>query len=188
MDANHSSKVLVARSPIQGLGLFAGQLLPKGEIILPIDDSRIVNLDNPLRPDRGEFEFHCDFLADDTVVLMKYPERHINHSCDPNAFIRTRQATRCVFALRDIHPGDEITLDYSINGFGDSTWQCRCGTARCRKRVHADFFKLPFELQVEYLPILDSWFVRAYQSQVNDLIRKILNLNPADVIDSSSRL
>ena len=175
MEKEQPLKVFVAHSSIQGLGLFAYQYLPKGKFILPIDDSREVTQEDPLHPDQGEYEFHCDYLADDKVVLMKFPERHINHSCDPNAFIHTDQGTRGVYALRDIHPGEEITLDYSINGYGNSSWQCRCGAQRCRKCVYADFFRLPYEFQVEYLPILDSWFIQAYQLQVNSLIKKILN-------------
>jgi SET domain-containing protein len=37
----------------------------------------------------------------------------INHSCDPNAFIRIVPGLKvAIFARRDIQPGDEVTVDY----------------------------------------------------------------------------
>jgi hypothetical protein len=44
-------KVYVAESPIQGQGVFAGQAVRKGEVILAIDDSRVVTPENPLHPE-----------------------------------------------------------------------------------------------------------------------------------------
>ena len=43
----------------------------EGEIILPIDDSRVVDDDHPLRPDLGEQSYHCDYLAGGKTVLMQ---------------------------------------------------------------------------------------------------------------------
>ena len=36
------------------------------------------------------------------VVLMQPPERYINHSCDPNSFVKTIDGVRHVLALLDI--------------------------------------------------------------------------------------
>jgi hypothetical protein len=77
-----------------------------------------------------------------------------------------------VFALRPISAGEEVTADYCINGFGDTLWQCNCGSARCRKNIHSDFFHLPYELQVEYLPLLDSWYIEEYKEKIQDLLKK----------------
>lgn len=91
---------------------------------------------------------------------MQPPERHINHSCDPNVYVRTAGGVRLVVALRPIAAGEEIAYDYCINSSGDTVWNCTCGAARCRRVVHSDFFHLPFDLQREYLPLLDEWFRR----------------------------
>ena len=69
-------------SAIDGLGVFAVTPFSAGQAVLAIDDSRAVDEAHPLRP--GEEARHCDYLAAGKVVLMLYPERHINHSCDPN--------------------------------------------------------------------------------------------------------
>ena len=139
----------------------------KGASILPLDDSRVVDSLHPLAP--GEDPRHCDYLDAGKVVLMQPPERHINHSCDPNTYVRTRNSRRLVIALRDIRAGDEITYDYCINSGGDTVWTCRCGAARCRRQIHSDFFHLPIELQLEYLPLLDDWFRREHAVEVAHL-------------------
>src|ERR1041384_505225 len=160
------TKVLLKESPIQGTGVFAGEAIPLGAVVLKLDDSRVVTPENPLRPELNEHERHCDYLAAGKVVLMQSPERHINHSCDPKTFVKTILGARYVFALRAIPAGEEITYDYCINCYGDTLWECHCGSARCRKLIHSDFFHLPRALQREYLPLLDSWYVEEYREQV----------------------
>jgi SET domain-containing protein len=165
-----NANIIVKESPIQGLGVFTLIDIPKGHPILKIDDTRQVTEENPLRESAGEYERHCDYLAGGKVVLMQSPERHINHSCSPNTFVKTIGGIRYVFALRDIPAGEEITYDYCINGFGDTLWQCNCGSPRCRKEIHSDFFHLPLELQLEYLPLLDDWYLAEYQAKVGALL------------------
>lgn len=165
------SNVVVKESPINGLGVFSLENIAEGEVVLAIDDSRIVTPEFPLDASKGEFEYHCDYLAD-RVTLMQNPERHINHSCDPNTFVKTINEIRYVFALRPISALEEVTYDYCINGFGDTLWECNCGSPRCRKTIHSDFFHLPHELQVEYLPLLDHWYIEEYKEKVQELLKK----------------
>ena len=166
MMSHTAEKVFLNKSPIDGIGVFAALELPQGAPILKIDDSRVVTPDAPLREADGEYERHCDYLAGGKVVLMQAPERHINHSCEPNSFVKTIDGFRYVFALRSIAAGEEITYDYCINGYGDTQWECRCGSGHCRRLIHSDFFHLPDSLQIEYLPLLDSWYVEEYKEQV----------------------
>jgi hypothetical protein len=114
------SRVYAAESSIHGTGVFSSAHFSPGEIILQIDDSRVVTEADPLNPANGEFEHHCDYLAGGEVALMQLPERFINHRCKPNTFIRTISGDRYVVALLEIRPGDEITCDYCINGDGDT--------------------------------------------------------------------
>jgi SET domain len=69
-------------------GVFATAAFDRGETILGIDDSRTVDEVHPPDEAAGEFEHHCDWLGDRTV-LMQEPERYINHSCEPSACIVT---------------------------------------------------------------------------------------------------
>jgi SET domain-containing protein len=54
----------------------------------------------------------------------------INHSCEPNSFMRIVPGEKvAIFALRDIRPGEELTIDYRDP---DHPEVCRCGAAKCR--------------------------------------------------------
>jgi SET domain-containing protein len=57
--------------------------------------------------------------------------RLINHSCAPNceAWIEGRKIF--IHALRDIHPGEELTFDYGFDVDCYEDHPCLCGTAGC---------------------------------------------------------
>jgi hypothetical protein len=165
--------VTVRSSVIEGLGVFAAQQFPKGTAVQVIDDSHVVDDLHPIG--HGDDARHCDYLEGGKVVLMQPPERHINHSCDPNTYVKTFDGQRMVIALREIQPGEEITYDYCINGGGDTVWACHCGAARCRREIHSDFFHLPVELQREYLPLLDDWFRRERSDDVERIEQTLIN-------------
>src|SRR3954452_3338189 len=97
--------VFTAKSLIHGTGVFSSVHFLPGQVVLRIDDYRVVTDADPLDPAKGEFEHHCDYLAGGKVVLMRPPERFINHRCDPNTFTRTIAGDRYVIALREIRPG-----------------------------------------------------------------------------------
>jgi SET domain-containing protein len=42
--------------------------------------------------------------------------------------------TLIIFALRDVAPGEEITVDY-LNSFDHDESVCQCGTPSCRRRI-----------------------------------------------------
>jgi hypothetical protein len=167
------SRAYTAASPIHGTGVFSSAHVSPGEVVLKIDDSRVVTDADPLDPARDEFEHHCDYLAGGKVVLMRPPERFINHACDPNTYIRTIAGDRYVVALRAIRPGEEITYDYCINGDGDTAWDCACGSPACRRRHLSGFFHLPEEFQARCLALLDDWFVAEHREEVEALKRRV---------------
>lgn len=161
--------VIVAQSRIHGVGVLAARDFAAGEIILEIDDSRVVDEANPLRPEIGEYDFHCDYLAGGKVVLMRSPERHINSCCDPNTFVKTIDGVRYVVARRAIKAGEELTYDYIIDCHGGIVWQCNCQHENCRGTIPSSFFELPIEKQLEYLPLLNLWFVEEHIEKIEEL-------------------
>ena len=164
--------VVVRPSPIHGRGVFATVHFQAGDLILVVDGSRLVTDEEPLR--EGEHEHHCDWLPDGRVILLPEPARYINHSCDPNAFTKYTDVVRYEHARRDIAAGEEITHDYCINDdFGDTVWQCNCGSSRCRKTIHSGFFGLPRALRVEYLPCLSEMFRQLHRERVDRLAREV---------------
>jgi uncharacterized protein len=161
--------VEVKNSKINGQGVFAARDFESDEVILPLDDSRVVDEKHPLRPELGELEYHCDYLADGKVVLQPSPECYINSSCDPNVYAKTIDDVRYVVARRNIEKVEEITVDYIIDCHGGIVWQCRCGSAKCRGTIVSSFFELPIRLQLEYLPLLNPWFVKEHGEKVEKL-------------------
>ena len=162
-------RVYTSQSSIHSTGVFAADQLLPGEIVLKIDDSRVVTDTDPLDSEKGEQEHHCDYLANGMVVLMQQPERFINHCCDPNSYVRTIAGDRYVVALSVISPGEEITYDYCINGDGDTEWFCSCGDHNCRKRHLSGFFHLPEGVRVRYLALLEDWFIAEHRDEVEGL-------------------
>jgi hypothetical protein len=167
------SRVYTTRSPIHGTGVFSAARHLAGEVVLKIDDSRVVTVAAPLDPAKGELEHHCDSLAGGKVVLMQPPERFINHCCDPNTYVRTITGDRYVVALREIRPGDEMTYDYCVNGDGDTVWDCSCKSPECRERHHSGFFHLPVNVQARYLALIEDWFVAEHRDEVEILKRRV---------------
>ena len=174
--------VYVAGSAIHGAGVFAAREFAAGETVLVMDDSRVVDAEHPLRPESGEYEYHCDYLEGGKVVLQGYPERHVNSSCDPNAYARRTQGEAVVVARRAIRAGEEITCDYIIDCHGGIVWRCNCGSPRCRCVVPSSFFELPTETQLEYLPLLNEWFVAEQREEV-EALRRLAGGGARDGVD-----
>lgn len=59
------------------------------------------------------------------------PVRFVNHDCDPNCRLVTLDPRKIfVEAQRNIKVGDEITLFYSSDYFGDGNRECLCATCK----------------------------------------------------------
>ncbi len=155
----------VKTSSIQGLGIFAVRPFQAGERISRVNVIREITADFPIREEFGERIDHCDY-PDGKVLLLGFPDRHVNHCCDPNAYQLFEGETSYLAARRGISAGEEITIDYNINITGGTSWPCNCASKRCRKEVVGDFFLLPEEWQREYRPLLADWFVRRNHDRV----------------------
>jgi len=158
----------VKPSRIEGLGVFAARSFRAGEPIRRVNVVREITPDAPIREDLGERVDHCSY-PDGRVVLWGFPDRHLNHSCDPNAWERHEGDSSCLVARRDIAAGEEITVDYNVNIADGTAWPCACGAARCRGEVAGDFFRLPRPWQLEYRPLLAEWFVRRHRERLAEL-------------------
>ena len=60
---------------------------------------------------------------------------YINHSCEPNAFMQILYGHILFIALRDITPGEEITIDYETTLHPDGK-RCICGAQNCRGTIN----------------------------------------------------
>lgn len=155
-------------SVIEGLGIFATTAFIPGDVIAAVHVVREVTAETPIRPELGERIEHCAY-PDGKTVLIAFPERHVNHSCDPNAFEKFEGQRSFFVALRPINMGEEITIDYNINITMGTSWPCHCGAARCTGRVEGEFFNLPVDRQREYRPLLAEWFVQRNHERISVL-------------------
>lgn len=155
-------------SLIEGLGLFAARPFYAGQRIRQINVVREVTPASPLRKELGERVDHCDY-PDGKVVLLGPPDRYVNHSCAPNAYVLYEGERSFFVARRDIAIGQEITIDYNVNITEGTAWPCHCGATRCMGTVLGDFFQLPLDIQREYQPLLAEWFVRAHRDRLRAL-------------------
>lgn len=60
---------------------------------------------------------------------------YINHSCEPNAYMQILYGHILFIALRDIEPGEEITIDYQSTLHSDKK-RCICGAPSCRGTIN----------------------------------------------------
>jgi len=81
----------------------------------------------------------------------------INHSCEPNAGLRGQIA---LVAMREIAPGEEITIDYAMcDGSSYDEFPCSCNAATCRGKVTGEDWKRP-ELQARYAGYFSPYLQR----------------------------
>lgn len=105
-------------SPIGGVGVFATHDIKKGTQVFTGEFSprkmKIAEIPK-------ELKMYCIFINDEECLCPKRFDRmeidwFVNHSKNPNVE-KTPQGT--VFALRDIHAGEEIVCDYNNLGEPD---------------------------------------------------------------------
>ncbi|HEY9282030.1 MAG TPA: SET domain-containing protein-lysine N-methyltransferase [Pyrinomonadaceae bacterium] len=131
-----SAKLEIRESGIYGKGCFALVRFPArkkialyaGEIVRGPRriEKRLWEQDGDIKVIRLAHDLAIDGAAGGDATA------YINHSCAPNAFMRIVPGEKVAFfALRDIEPGEEITMNYRDP---DHPPVCRCGAANCRSR------------------------------------------------------
>jgi SET domain-containing protein len=159
----------VKKSGKTGFGAFAKKNFKKGSLVIDSVPGRIVHRkDAKYITPKSE---RWDYYDANHYYFMGDPEYHINHSCNPNVYIKNKN----IYAMQDIKKGQEIFFDYSINALDfdnpihgvNFSWKmkCNCGSKNCRKIVEGNFFKLPKGLQKKYLPYLDNWFKKKFKNK-----------------------
>ena len=98
-------------SEIAGIGLFATEFIGKGTVIWKFDpkvDTAAV------LADKNQLFYGYVSKQTGRVITPGDDARHINHSDTPNVGTRFEDGVEedVNFALQDISPGDEITIDY----------------------------------------------------------------------------
>jgi SET domain-containing protein len=127
----------IQKSPIDGRGCFATQFFPKGkkvaeyagEMISEREVERRVRARRKHRICAIDEDHHLDGARGGNGT------HYINHSCQPNCYMRITHGHLLFMALRDIRPGEEITCDY-ISTHHPDTYRCRCKAEGCRGTIN----------------------------------------------------
>jgi len=126
----------IRKSPINGKGCFATISFHRRRKIAEYIGERIPDLEAQRRAHRAKLRI-CDIDGRWSIDGSRGGNgtHYINHSCAPNAYMRTLHGHVLFFALRDIGPGEEITIDYEDTLHSDRK-RCRCGAASCRGTIN----------------------------------------------------
>jgi SET domain-containing protein len=127
----------IRKSPINGKGCFATRRFQKGRKIAEYAGERITTKEAERRAARRRVLRICAIDGRWSLDGARGGNgtHYINHSCRPNSYMRIAHGHILFMALRDIRPGEEITLDYETTLHPD-TKKCRCNAEGCRGTIN----------------------------------------------------
>jgi len=118
--------VIVEESDVEGKGVFALRDFKKGEVVLDWSSSPVLTQEEIKRLSAEQEKFV--YYLGNGGILVNPPARFVNHSCDPNTFIRGFFG----IAKRGIKKGEEITEDYLLEDNPNLYFACKCRSNKCR--------------------------------------------------------
>lgn len=132
-------KIKVKKSNIAGKGAFAAEQIPArrklgnmGGVIISYREAQ-----KRVRQQPGNVLFMVEFdhgnIALDASIESN-ELRYINHSCDPNTFMRRAYKKVEFYTRRPVSKGEELTCDYGETHH-DGKLPCKCGAANCRGAI-----------------------------------------------------
>lgn len=128
--------VAVRRSPIDGFGVFALEPVPKWHKIGEVRGESITVAEARRRAAALERIMIVEVSSKKAIDLARStdPMRFTNHSCQANGQLRIQEGRIEFYALRDIAPGEEITVAYGETHH-EGRLTCRCGAPGCIGRL-----------------------------------------------------
>lgn len=148
MKSRISPKVEIRSGGIDKKGMFAKELIHKGEIVYikggrlltrsELYSSAVINSYLPISDDY--------FLGALTPEEEEDTKLYNNHSCDPNCGMHGEIT---FVAIRDILPDEELTVDYAFIDNEDYVFECTCGSSNCRRIITGYDWKIK-DLQNRY--------------------------------------
>jgi uncharacterized protein len=122
----------VGTSAIEGQGVFAAEAIPARRKIGEVR-GEAVSLQEAQRRSRGQARIMMIAVSARRAIDASQSVdalRFTNHACRPNAAIKLNQGRVEFYAMRDIAPGEEITVRYGQTHH-QGRLQCRCGAVGC---------------------------------------------------------
>ncbi|HET9055507.1 MAG TPA: SET domain-containing protein [Chitinophagaceae bacterium] len=128
--------IKIKKSKIAGTGAYAEKPIPAkrkignmtGEIISYKEAQKRV------KKQAGNVLFMVEFDNEDIALdatINSNELRYINHSCNPNVYMRRAYQKVEYYALRKIKKGEELTCDYGETHH-EGKLPCKCGAGNCK--------------------------------------------------------
>ncbi|KAG8188064.1 hypothetical protein JTE90_014303 [Oedothorax gibbosus] len=144
MKTEWRNNVYLARSKIQGLGLYAARDMEKHTMVIEYIGQLIRNEISERNEaiyeaqNRGTYMFRLDENRVIDATLSGGLARYINHSCYPNCVAENVQIDRenkiLIITNRRVSRGEELSYDYMFAVEDDQhKIPCLCGAPNCRK-------------------------------------------------------
>lgn len=143
--------IFIGQTENTGKGIFTKSVIKKGQFVVKFEgelytlkqlqESKVQNLSD------YSMQIGKDVYLGPGGIL-----NYINHSCNPNCWVKIVNTSALLFALKNIQEKEQLTYDYSSTMDEDS-WElveCKCGSKKCRHRIR-DFKYLPKNLQEGYI-------------------------------------
>lgn len=127
----------------KGFGLKTAELLPKGAFIIQyIGEIYSIKSEEGIKRLQQYSRSTCTYLMKLSAKEVIDPThkgniaRFMNHSCEPNCITQKwnvlGEISVGIFALKDIHPGEELTFDYQFDVYKTPLCKCLCGVRNCK--------------------------------------------------------
>lgn len=126
----------IKNSPIEGRGCFSKTRFVRGRKIAEYTGERITNAEANRRAGRRRLRI-CAINDRWSLDGSKGGNgtHYINHSCEPNSYMKILYGHILFMALRDIQPGEEITIDYEST-LHPNEKRCTCKAPSCRGTIN----------------------------------------------------
>jgi len=113
-EAHKTDKICVRRSRLHRWGVFATAKIAKNEVL---EDSPYIAISAEELENSPSVEPYTYWLEDQDSLLGLGFAGLYNHSFEPNADYQVDKVSEVIrhYAIRDIEPGEEITLNYGVD-------------------------------------------------------------------------
>jgi SET domain-containing protein len=127
----------LAPSKIHRWGVYATEHIPAGRKVIEYTGEKISRRETKRRANTRDFIYLFTLDAYWTIdgAVGGSGAEYINHSCEPNLAARIVKGHILYMSLRDIKPGEELTVDYRFDKKVEKVI-CRCGAPKCRGTIN----------------------------------------------------
>jgi uncharacterized protein len=129
------------KTNLKGLGVFARKEIKSGTVISDYLGQIINTADYDLETDK--LGLYLMYYSDEISIYpdLQKPGPHlVNHSCRPNCWIYIFKGHTLFFALKNILPGEELTISYLLSprdkACNPCMHVCKCGSQFCTGSMH----------------------------------------------------